>query len=467
MVIPPKRTKTTDANPVGDAARSTSGCAVGVIVGAITGGILGAIGRAAVAAAFLSAIDQSGGTFFAGLSSESLGLIGASAAIGFVACGVAGATCRVLLAAPIGAVLSAMPCFVLVVFPSTFLMSMSGGNTEPDVRAVLQALVGMAVVGAVTGAAGAFVGRLAMKALMPKFAAPDHSNVSGPAIAIGTPPATPGSTAAHSWIARPDNWWLVFCVGISVLVVVFTVLAVYSMVGDSRIDGLVCFAPFVLLVLFAFLVAGLFFSGPIIGLVVFLKTLASSADQNEKLAFETLARLVDGQIHRKAKFYGMRPRAIEFYHRGLRIVIDSEHRRAGQSYVCYARATLDLPKPIQFHCDLSPQGKLDTLLRAGDQDVTMGWEAFDNEFRVRTNKEEEVVQVLDRAIQQRLMQFKQFSKRIRARLTELGRVYFSIDSNRIEIRAQGVISKPEEIIEFHQQCTELFDRLLPRLGLVP
>ncbi|WDI44205.1 hypothetical protein [Bremerella sp. P1] len=83
-----------------------------------------------------------------------------SALIGLIGCGAAGATCRVVIAVPLGAILSGLPCFVLVAFPSTMMMSMSGGNNEPDLQAVWVGFLGMVIVGALAGAFGAQIGKL-------------------------------------------------------------------------------------------------------------------------------------------------------------------------------------------------------------------------------------------------------------------------------------------------------------------
>lgn len=244
MTNPQHRPEMSGSQALGNAVSRTPGCAVGVVTGAITGGILGAVGRGVVAFAFMYSVAQSDGEFFPGAPSESLGdvieaqsgLIVTSAVIGCVVCGLAGATCRVLLAAPIGALLSAMPCFVLVVVPSTFLMSMSGGNTKPDVHAVWVALAGMAVVGAMAGAGGAIAGRLAMKGVWRRSAMDtvlDSADSSRLAAAPAESPSSSNPSFALSWYARPDRLWLIICVTICVALLSATAAAIYTFVSTA------------------------------------------------------------------------------------------------------------------------------------------------------------------------------------------------------------------------------------------
>lgn len=214
------------------------------------------------------------------------------------------------------------------------------------------------------------------------------------------------------------------------------------------------------------MLAWLVVAGPVVAFGL-LKTLASVADQDEKVAYETFAKSVNGRIYQNKRLFSSRTRAIEFLDRGLRVVVDTEQRGSGRDSLQYARVTLDLPRPIAFQCDLSPHGMLDSVLKPGHQVIQLGSSVFDDEFRVTTNNETMVVQVLDETIQPRLMQLKEFSKAIRAYLTASGRVFFLIDAQRIQIRVLGVISKPEEMTEFHRQFSELFNELLPRLGLTP
>ena len=46
-------------------------------------------------------------------------------------------------------------------------MSMSGGNNEPDLRAVWLGLVGMVIVGALAGGFGAQIGKIVMRRMWP------------------------------------------------------------------------------------------------------------------------------------------------------------------------------------------------------------------------------------------------------------------------------------------------------------
>ncbi len=152
------------------------GCLASMLLGAAISAVCGAIGRAMVALIFIYLVDAGNGSFFANTFSTAdksiwevivahRALLLISGSIGLVVCGLAGATGREYIAAPVGALLSGTPCFVLAVFPSMFFMAMSGGNNEPDQQAVITALILMIIVGAVASAAGPLVARFAIPAI--------------------------------------------------------------------------------------------------------------------------------------------------------------------------------------------------------------------------------------------------------------------------------------------------------------
>jgi hypothetical protein len=132
--------------------------AVGALVGAVSGAVL----RFLVAVSFLYYVYHWGGPWWGKGETElhEYRFTFVSAGIGLVIGGIAGATCRPVLAALLGAVLSAGCCAGLFVVPVGTLIKMSGPNTWDRVETleILGGLLAMTVAGGLAGGIGATVG---------------------------------------------------------------------------------------------------------------------------------------------------------------------------------------------------------------------------------------------------------------------------------------------------------------------
>lgn len=130
--------------------------------GFIAGAIAGAIARFVVALGFLFYVSRWGGQWWGGAMDMWIGAL-VSAAIGAGVGGLAGWTCRPLLGAALGAMLSGGTCLGLFVVPAGLMIGMShpGGLDRVETAEVLYGLVGMIVAGALAGLIGATIGRRA------------------------------------------------------------------------------------------------------------------------------------------------------------------------------------------------------------------------------------------------------------------------------------------------------------------
>jgi hypothetical protein len=128
----------------------------GCLVGAATGAVL----RFLVAVTCLSADDAAWGV---GGSTGILLLASFSALIGMVLGAVSGVTCRPILGAVIGGVLSAGSCLTLAVLPAQLLHAPGGTQTTQMYTMQIGGLVAMAIAGALAGGIGALAGKALKK----------------------------------------------------------------------------------------------------------------------------------------------------------------------------------------------------------------------------------------------------------------------------------------------------------------
>ena len=216
-------------------------------------------------------------------------------------------------------------------------------------------------------------------------------------------------------------------------------------------------------IFFATLLIGLFVAVPIMGIVFLSRTLANSAEQNEKTLYERFAKQLHGRVSVNQRFHMRDFYAIEFPHRGWRALIDSKHFRKGDRSYHFACFWLELPQPTNVQCRMTPEHIADLGKWLGGQDVVFGWPVFDNAFRVTTSNESLLRHVFDGELQRRMLQLKDFARKIHPNTLEGGRAYLEIHPQLIKIRLQGVISREDEIFEFHRLCGEFMDYLVPRL----
>jgi hypothetical protein len=124
------------------------------------GALLGAAARSAVAIGFLFYVHHWGGPWWQG-TELAYGAVLLSAALGLVVGAVAGISCRPVLGAILGGLLSAGSCFLLFVVPAEVAISYSSSN-EPHTREKVEVVFGllaMTIAGAAAGGLGAAYGR--------------------------------------------------------------------------------------------------------------------------------------------------------------------------------------------------------------------------------------------------------------------------------------------------------------------
>lgn len=131
-------------------------------VGFVAGAIAGAVARFAVALAFIIYVSRWGGKWWGDGTDMWFGAF-VSALIGVGAGGLAGFTCRPVLGAVLGALLSGGSCFALFVVPAELMIGMShpGGFDRVETVEVLYGFAAMTLAGALAGFIGATLGRRA------------------------------------------------------------------------------------------------------------------------------------------------------------------------------------------------------------------------------------------------------------------------------------------------------------------
>jgi hypothetical protein len=131
----------------------------------IAGAVAGAVARFAVALAFLYYVSRWGGKWWDGAADMWLGAF-VSGLIGLGVGGLAGATCRPIAGALLGALLSGGTCFAMFVVPAELMIGMShpGGFDRVENVEVLYGFAAMTLAGALAGFIGGSAGRRAQRA---------------------------------------------------------------------------------------------------------------------------------------------------------------------------------------------------------------------------------------------------------------------------------------------------------------
>lgn len=137
------------------------------MTGVVAGAVAGAGARFVVALAFLFYVSRWGGMWWDGASGMWLGAF-VSALIGAAVGGLAGWTCKPILGAALGALLSGGTCFTFFVVPAELMIGMShpGGFDRVETTEVLVGFAAMTLAGAVAGFIGAAIGRRAQRATL-------------------------------------------------------------------------------------------------------------------------------------------------------------------------------------------------------------------------------------------------------------------------------------------------------------
>jgi hypothetical protein len=136
---------------------------IGFLVGAASGATL----RFVVTLLFTLYLSHHGSRWWRGAELYWPAFV--SAGLGLIIGGVSGSTCRPVLGAVLGGVLSAGSCWVLIVLPTELAISMSGGpdaGVSPQLRSELVAgVIAMTIAGALAGGLGGMAGYRRRKAL--------------------------------------------------------------------------------------------------------------------------------------------------------------------------------------------------------------------------------------------------------------------------------------------------------------
>lgn len=269
---------------------------------------------------------------------------------------------------------------------------------------------------------------------------------------------TVGVTNTKSTSGVPRNvTWLVLGVAGGLVLMAILVSGYMAIATDGSLPSIACS-------FFGVLLVGLFVVVPIVLIVVLVKTLSNSADKNSKSLYETFANSVNGRVFMHKRVWWRQYYTVEFFYRECRVLVFSEVRRGGDHYDEYACFTIDLPRETSLQCKISPQHALDLGRVFGGQDLVLGWPAFDDAFRVRTNNEPLALRLLDTMLQQHMLRFQEFGKTIRTNVLENGRAYLDIERQYVKVCIKGVISKETEIFEFFRLCRGMSDHLVPRLS---
>lgn len=149
---------------------------------------------------------------------------------------------------------------------------------------------------------------------------------------------------------------------------------------------------------------------------------------------------------------------VKFSHREMPARLDVEIV-TGETTEEYTRLNIDLPRPTPFRCRIYPLGTVDWLARIMqmDEDVQVGWEAFDKQFVIKTNDPAMARMAVTRKVQQELLTLKLW-RRLKHRYQIPKYPELTILDTTLRVRI-GLLSRVENLMRFYEACGRIYEEM--------
>ena len=215
-------------------------------------------------------------------------------------------------------------------------------------------------------------------------------------------------------------------------------------------------------------VAGLFFAIPAAVIALMIGAAVSRGPNSLIAGFTAFAQRVDGElITDKLPFFNfIMPKAVAFSHGQTPCVLDIETIRSGKHSLTFMRLTFELPQPASLSCHIVPQGMLSFVSSwLGAQDVRLGWDVFDDQFVVKTSDEQRAPEIIDRPVQEALLELKCFAGEHQPpRMMGSGYADLALRDNQLRLRVRGFFLEEQQMLGYYKIASRIFDQLAPRAG---
>jgi len=156
-------------------------------------------------------------------------------------------------------------------------------------------------------------------------------------------------------------------------------------------------------------------------------------------------------------------RTVAFTRDGQDVLLSTFEESAGDGFITYTSLTVPRRWPDDFTCRVSPQGIFASLGKLiGLPDIALGHPAFDDTFVVNANNENRAVQILDRAVQDLLLQLIEWSGQRPFPTWNRGEardVLLRIDKSTIQLRIRGGLGSPEQVADFTNLAVRIADAI--------
>jgi hypothetical protein len=213
---------------------------------------------------------------------------------------------------------------------------------------------------------------------------------------------------------------------------------------------------------------GFFFSVPVMAFVYFASKFGRQGARSLESGYREFAARLGGElVTRKVPLFGFSiPHAVLFKHGDTPTVLDLDTVGSGKSQTTYTRITFELPRETIVSCQVLPQGMLSSVgALLGAQDVRLGWDAFDDQFVIKTSDEHRAGQLLDREVQQDLLRLKQFGEdQTRRNRAPVGHIELDLRDRKLQLSLRGFLQESEALLAYYEACVRIFDRVAARLS---
>jgi hypothetical protein len=255
------------------------------------------------------------------------------------------------------------------------------------------------------------------------------------------------------------QWWLIAGGAFVVTLVVVPIGVTIATAPPDQVVPRLAVGGFVL-----FMIASTFL--PIVGVVALVFFLQRHVHQHRLAQWTEFAQRVGGEVVvRPVPIFGYAaPQAVLFAHGKTPCVLDIETVGSGKHQRHFTRLTYDLGRPTQFYCQLAPQYALSFVRQwFGGQDAQLGWPEFDERYIVKTNDELRAPEILDRTVQQSLLDLRKLAGQYILLAHEGGFAELTVYSGRLQIRTLGQPKNTEQLLAHAGACGRLADLLGPRV----
>ena len=284
---------------------------------------------------------------------------------------------------------------------------------------------------------------------------------------VRTAPHTPGSRSERqvravrklAWQFDRKDWLRASFAGAAVGLIPVLLFGGAFVSRENFKDG-GSVAPFAIFLLLAFLMFGGIALGMALLCTVFARAWRLMAPDILQ-EYDTFARQIGGRVVTGGPQVPLDmsafSRGVIFPHAGGEARLEVVTKGTGEFAKVYTQTVFAYLRPTDFTCRISSQVGLAVAGELfGLQDVRLGWPLFDDCFVVRASNEYRASQIVDREVQEELLQLRHWTEQYSVfRSAGTPEIEFRIERDSLTIRIEGLLDQAEKLIDFYHRADRI------------